>query len=200
LPATFRHFRDPHRFAAYSAEPQACDLCGQERPGYSSGFCGEADLDFVCEPCLQAGRLAEQGCFTVDPNLRELESQLRTGFPDWDEVKVKAVAKERTDELMVRTPKPLTWQDFLWPAHCGDYCCYIGEVGKPDLKALAPSGDGRAFLTAHLHPDEAGTDVADLWNSVRPNSPMTHPEAYSVGVYLFQCLHCGQYVIHWDCD
>jgi uncharacterized protein CbrC (UPF0167 family) len=22
--------------------------------------------------------------------------------------------------------------------------------------------------------------------------------AYDVGVYLFQCLHCGRYVILWD--
>jgi len=106
---------------------------------------------------------------------------------------------ERTAEVEQRTPSPVTWQHLSWPAHCGDYACFIGEVGQPDLNALAPNGDGKAFLAEHLHEAMLMLET-DIWDWIRPDSPKDASTSYSVGVYLFQCLHCGHYLILWDVD
>jgi len=100
-----------------------------------------------------------------------------------------------------RTPHLVTWQSFLWPAHCGDYCCFVKEVGKPDLNELAPDGDGQAFFGSHLYGRLAdSTDASAVWEGIRPDSPNDNSVAYDIGVYLFQCLHCGAHVILWDCS
>jgi uncharacterized protein CbrC (UPF0167 family) len=121
--------------------------------------------------------------------------------PDIDRDQINDLVRQRTMELSQRTPHLETWQDFFWPVHCGDYCCFIKEVGKPDLDELAPDSDGLKFFDEHLREEHAGiTNASDVWNAIRPDSPKDNSTAYSVGGYLFQCLHCEKYVIHWDCD
>lgn len=195
----FKYFKDPHHFAHYHAEGDTCNICGERRPGYAGPFFGKADIDFVCEPCLAAGRLAESGNYSNDPDVGAMRKQLREGHPDLDEAELESVVKERTEQLIRRTPQPATWQHLIWPAHCGDYCCYLKEAGTPDLEALAPGGDGKAFFADHLlDPEETDADL--VWEGIRPDSPRDSSISYTVGVYLFQCRHCGEYLIHWDCE
>jgi hypothetical protein len=52
-------------------------------------------------------------------------------------------------------------------------------------------------LCAH---DKNITNIPDVWRAIRPDSPKDNSTAYSVGVYLFQCLRCQEYVILWDCN
>jgi uncharacterized protein CbrC (UPF0167 family) len=122
-----------------------------------------------------------------------LVQQLLKRHPELDQVAVERLAEEHTDELQFRTPHVTTWQDFLWPAHCGDYCCFIKEAGKPDLVAIAPDGQTRSFF--ELSDDNAFQYV---WEGIRPDSPKDCSTAYSIGVYLFQCLACHEYVVLWD--
>jgi uncharacterized protein CbrC (UPF0167 family) len=117
--------------------------------------------------------------------------------PDQEPEQIDNWVRERTAELEQRTPTLVTWQDFFWPAHCGDYCCFLKEVGKPDLSRIAPDGDGQAFFVAHLL-DADNTDVNSVWLGVREDSPDDNSVPYDIGVYLFCCLHCGQSVIMWD--
>jgi uncharacterized protein CbrC (UPF0167 family) len=90
----------------------------------------------------------------------------------------------------------VTWQDYSWPVHCGDYCCFIKEAGKPDLLSIAPEGK------MHLLFDISAVDdnFKYLWEGVRPDSPKDNSTAYSVGVYLFQCLSCKAHIVLYDSD
>ncbi|WNG53915.1 CbrC family protein [Archangium gephyra] len=108
----------------------------------------------------------------------------------------EALVQARTTELEACTPHLVTWQDLSWPAHCCDYCRYVAEVGRKELSALAPDGNGAAFLLAHLH--ERDRKLALEFSSLPPQAPTRETGAYDIGVYLFRCLGCGTAVIHWD--
>jgi uncharacterized protein CbrC (UPF0167 family) len=110
------------------------------------------------------------------------------------------IAHERTVEVEARTPSLQTWQDFDWPAHCGDYCRYIKEIGQPELAALALDGDGPAYLAAHASDISDIEHAREVWEGIRPDAPTDISESYSVGVYLFSCLICGEHIVMWDCD
>ena len=194
----FCYFQHPHAFSTYTDQAQSCGLCGQERPGYKEPFYG-CDATFVCEACLVEGKLADVKGFTNEGDIRSLREQLQEMHSDWGEEQVQKLVQQHTAELQQRTPHLVTWQDFYWPAHCGDYCCFIKEAGKPDLNELAPDGDGQTFFGEHLSERDKGfANVADVWQSIRPDSPQDNAKAYTMGVYLFRCLHCGKYVITWD--
>ncbi len=195
----YRYFAKPHAFSTYKFEKSFCDLCGRSRTGYKGGFRGRVHIEFVCEECLAAGKLRLRGAFTNEGDIRALREQLKTMFPEYGETQLRFLERRRTDELEHRTPHILTWQDFQWPAHCGDYCCFIKEVGLEDLDRLAADGNGRQFFEEHLHNDNRrGTELDNWWYGIRPDSPEDNSVAYNVGVYLFQCLLCAKYVILWD--
>jgi uncharacterized protein CbrC (UPF0167 family) len=95
-----------------------------------------------------------------------------------------------------RTPGVETWQDFDWPAHCGDFCRFEREVGQAELTALASDGDGHRFFREHVYDGHlAGLE----WEHFPPSAPS--PEAaYSVGIYLFRCVECERPILLWDAD
>src|SRR5689334_1845962 len=119
----FRYFADPHGASGYEEQPQPCDICGAVRSGYHGGFYRRSsEIHFVCEACLVSGRLADYGLQINVANSAKLTEQLRRLRPDLNDTAILAVAQERTAQVERRTPSPSTWQDFDWPAHCGDYC------------------------------------------------------------------------------
>jgi len=121
-------------------------------------------------------------------------------IPDSKKNEVEARTCRRTDELEHRTPRLITWQDLSWPTHCGDYCRFVKEVGKPDLNELSPDGNGLLFLGRYLRGDIDSADVGEIWERIRLDSPKDVSVAYSIGVYLFQCLECGEYAILVDLE
>jgi uncharacterized protein CbrC (UPF0167 family) len=195
-PPAYRYFREPHHYSTYSAAPQTCDLCGQTKSGYKGPFYGEADIDFVSEDCLATGKLSEVAGTTNQGDTEALRSQLMERHPELRPAQIKNLVQELTAELEQRTPHLITWQDFDWPAHCGDYCCFIKLAGKRDLDKLAFDGNGREFYEKHAV--DAG--VRDIWDDIRADSPKDNSEAYSPEVYMFQCLNCAEYVLLADFD
>src|SRR5262245_40041668 len=146
----FHYFAHPHRASGYDEQPQPCGICGNVRYGYHGGYYGlNREICFVCEECLLSGRLAEHDLSINIGDIAKLTEQLRRLRPQLDETAILALAQERTAEVEQRTPSPSTWQDFDWPAHCGDYCRFVQEVRLADLTRLAPDGDGRAFFVTH---------------------------------------------------
>lgn len=191
---SFRYFRYPHHFSTYSSAPKTCDLCGQLQPGYDGPFYGLNKIKFVCEQCLISGKLADKDAFTNEGDLGTLRQQIKSLHPELTQVEIEKLTNIRDAELQQRTPHLVTWQDFFWPAHCGDYCCFIKEAGKPDLSGIAP--EGKVHLLFGAKDDEFN----HWWEGVRPDSPKDNSTSYSIGVYLFQCLHCHEYIVLWDCD
>jgi len=191
----FRYFADPHHFGLYSKEPQTCGLCGEERPVYEGPYYGIEEVEFVCEECLVGGKLAEHDLTTNEGELRTLVEQLTERLPGESPEQITEMARQRKAELEQRTPHLSTWQDFFWPAHCGDYCQYLKVVGKKDLLQLAPDSDGKRFLAKHVE-----HDVDGLWEHMRADSPYNADLNYSPEFFLFRCLECGEYVLYWDCD
>jgi uncharacterized protein len=204
MSSPFRYFARPHTFAAYTAEPTPCDFCGETRHCYPGPFAGGSedtdDLETICEECLVSGRLTAAQLSDNEGSLGELRRQLAKMRPDLAEAEIERIARQRTDEVESRTPSPLTWQDFHWSAHCGDYCRYLKEVGQPEVIALAPDGAGPAYLLAHADVVNDIEHAREVWEGVRPDAPQDCAQGYSVGVYLFQCLVCGEYILIWDCD
>ena len=75
----------------------------------------------------------------------------------------------------------------------------VQEAGQQDFNRLAPDGNGLSFFRAHLSEGDR-YHVENVWGSIRPDAPQDDSVGYSVGVYLFQCLECGEYIVEWDCD
>ena len=195
--ATFSYFAEPHVWSTYASEPAVCKACGRRAPGYRGPFYGIDDVDFVCEDCLASGALQRLGQTTNDPDGGALRQQLTKLQTELSDSERERVVGERTDELQYRTPPLVTWQDWFWPAHCGDYCRFLKEAGKLDLERLAAPQSGRSFLASHLG-DAADTDLDYLWQCIRPDSPKDGSVPYDVGLWLFQCLACGDHVLVWD--
>lgn len=195
----YKYFENPHRFSAYSEEPQACDLCKNTRSGYQGPFYGESDIEFVCEPCLYRGHLQQFDTYTNEPAALSIP-EIRAAQPELTQAEAERNRTQCKDELIYATPLLTTWQDFLWPAHCGDFCRCLGEVGKHELNALAPDEDGKAFFVKHLGAAKVDTKVDEVWPMIPDRITENKDEAYTIGVYLFRCLRCGEHAIHWDAD
>lgn len=196
----YRYFERPHAFSTYREEPQRCEICGQERPGYRGPFYGPNDLEFVCEECLSTGKLETLKVSTNNGDFGALLGQLKAMHLEMSDLECDALARARTAELERRTPHIVAWQDWLWPAHCGDYCRYVKEVGQPEIARLASDGDGLAFFATHANDIADLGHARDVWEGIRPDEQENGAVAYSVGVYLFRCMTCAETILIWDCD
>lgn len=194
----YHYFAMPHEFSTYTPEPHHCDLCGGEAPGYEGPFYGTKEVDFVCEECMMAGRLKDVHASTNDPDANALREQLQVKLPNQAEKKRENLMRSRSDEVAYATPPLETWQDFSWPAHCADYCRFLKEVGQPELNEAAPDGNGFAFFRTHTTGLTDEEHAREVWDQVREDRPENGAEPYAVGVYLFQCRECGEYVMYWD--
>lgn len=197
----YRYFQDPHNYSTYTNENQLCGLCNKLEPGYKGPFYGLHHVEFVCEECLFSGKLSDVEGTTNSWSDFSVREQLEELHPELNETQINNLVEERSAEIKYRTPHLVTWQDFTWPVHCGDYCRFIKEAGKADLNNLAKDGDGQVYFSQHLPEYQKKiTHVTSVWKAIRPDSPINNSTSFSVGVYLFQCLECREYVIYWDCD
>jgi uncharacterized protein CbrC (UPF0167 family) len=200
MAATFRYFVYPHQFSTYQEQPERCGVCGNVTSGYAGPFYGPLDIKFVCEGCLSSGRLRRLDISTNHSDIAALRVQLSALHPELSEDERERIAQDRTEELEYQTPLPVTWQELVWPAHCGDYCRFLKEIGQPELARLSPDGDGPAFLLAHAEGITDAGLASQVWADMRPDSPIDNSEAYALGVYLFRCLTCGEHMLCWDYD
>ncbi len=169
-----RYFAEPHLWSTYVTKGPACHFCHREGPGYEGPYYG-------CSGDTEAlhAQLAAQSLTAAQR---------------------KTLLAERTRALEGRTPRLITWQDLLWPAHCSDYCRFVKEVGRKDVEKLAGDDDPQSWLEEHLEEStQESTDIDDLWESITPKS-LDRPSKWGLCVYLFECVTCGEPVLLWDSE
>lgn len=169
----FKYHPDPLYTGSFAAlqEPVLCQCCQQPtKIVYKGPFYTVGNEKIFCAACIASGDAARkfdgafQDAYSTDP--------------------VSDPAK--LDELIHRTPGYCGWQQEYWPAHCDDYCAYIGPVGAEELQ--------RQGLWAEVletgNWDEQTIDM--LQSCLQPTG--------SIQGYLFRCLHCGKHRLCFDVD
>lgn len=169
----FRYHPNPLETGAFqeSETDVVCDCCGKTtRFFYTDHFFTEKDISQLCPDCIASGEAARK----YDGCFQD-ECCMDDGVGD----------PEKLDELIHRTPAYSGWQQEYWRAHCGDYCAFLGYVGARELLAL---GILEEILDDPIWDEEERSMIQDSVNGG------------SVQCYLFQCLHCGKYLVWMDCD
>ena len=191
----FTYFKNPTQpLSSWTEEAKACHFCSELKPGFSNGYSGPEDLEHLCEGCLRSGRLSEIEMSSCSGDEKSLRAQLAAARPALDDAALSALVKSRTAELEHSTPHLQTWQDLDWPAHCGDYCQFVEEVGKPELTELAGEEDPIEWFCRNTW-----ETCPDVWEAVRDLSAREHPDqSYDLTVYRFLCRECAATVLHWD--
>ena len=171
---SFKYHPDPLATGAFiKGEPCKCDCCGRETEiWYESPFYSVDEVEHLCPECIANGSAAEKfnGQFQDDYSVDEVSD------------------KSKLDELVHRTPGYRGWQQEYWPAHCDDYCAFIGYVGWDDLVNMGIDKEIEETYGSEIN----GWDIDMLKQSMRNGGGMQG--------YLFKCLHCGQYRLLIDCD
>lgn len=151
-----------------------CNCCGKETDiWYESPFYTRFDdVDCICPFCIADGEAAKkyEGEFQ-DPCSTDNVSD-----------------SQKLEELVHRTPGYHGWQQEYWPAHCDDYCAFLGYVGWAELVKMGIDEE----IEEDYKDGDKDWDVEDLKKYLINDGSMQG--------YLFECLHCGKHILHVDCD
>jgi uncharacterized protein CbrC (UPF0167 family) len=202
MPAEFKYFLDPERFAYTLEDEVECDICHQVKKCFDGSKCyPKYTYAAFCFDCLAAGRLDEVGAYGVEADFGALKTQLQKSNPGLSPDKVAERAREITKRFEVTTPQFPTWQDWRWPAHCGDYCQLIRLAGQEDFNELAEDGNGKELFRRSLYKDLPEDAIEAVWSSLKSGSikGIADPrDNWSPMAYVFRCLKCGKIVTTWD--
>lgn len=153
---------------------QKCNCCGNntgiwyEAPFYTE----EDDVDCICPECISNGSAA-----------RKFDGEFQDSYST-----DKVSDSRKLEELIYRTPGYIGWQQEYWPAHCDDYCAFIGYVGWDDLVRIGIDKE----IEEYYGTDVNGLDIELLKKYMKNDGDMQG--------YLFKCLHCGKHLIQVDCS
>lgn len=175
-----------------------CAICGMvTAPRWGSGFSSQRDHGPICGSCVANG-LPDWLQLRRDGDPDALRRQLRDLHADWSDDQIEADVRAKDHELRRRTPPVLSWQDWSWPACCGDYCRFLHHAGQVELAEFAndrriASGIEllRQGLTDHIQPAES------VW-SFLPSKRVSAESNWGTQAYVFECLTCRRLVIEWD--
>ncbi|MDO5097196.1 MAG: CbrC family protein [Corynebacterium sp.] len=161
----FNYHPDPVATGSIQENYESVCPCCNKRTGWrycTRPYSRHDGLDDICPWCIADGSAAEK---------------FAASFSYYDDPDVPA---EVIDEVALRTPGFISWQQEMWLSHCSDAAMYLGTPTWEELKekpsacdAIVDNGFDREYLQ-YIDPD--GALVA----------------------YLFQCRHCGEYVAYVD--
>jgi uncharacterized protein CbrC (UPF0167 family) len=170
----FRYHPDPVATGNVGPSSAACRVCQQAR-GYvylrDAIHAGREDYsEQICPWCIADGRAA---------------SALDVAFAcslDIDE----SVSETALEELSLRTPGYVSFQEEKWLAHCSDICRFLGDASVEQV-SQASAATIAAWCAAN------GTDEA-VWLELASD----YVPGADIGFYTFECLHCGLIQFHVD--
>jgi uncharacterized protein CbrC (UPF0167 family) len=171
----FRYHPDPISSGSVIESDTACASCGKSRGFiYTGPVYSEEDLDdALCPWCIADG---------------SAHSKFDADFVD-SEAFADETPEEAIDEIVARTPGFNAFQSETWPSCCGDAAAFLTPAGiaelrsKPDLEGFA-----MGYIVHEL--GISGGAANRLLESRRKDNGPT--------AYVFQCLHCRQYLFHID--
>jgi hypothetical protein len=193
----FKYVEDYERCAVELDNDTPCAVCGDADELRWRRFSSVKEVGAVCVQCVARGfpDWVHQG---RDGDADELRQQLRELHPDWSADQVDTDAKAKNAELARRTPPILSWQDWAWPACCGDYCRFLQHAGQPDITELAKHrrlSDGVELLRQSLV--EAKPSAEEVWSFLPPKR-VTAASNWGTQAYVFKCLTCKRLRVVWD--
>lgn len=163
----FKYHPHVYESGCISFYKDICEVCNQESSFFNEGCYGESDLEVICVHCIASGKAGEE--YDVSFNY-----QYPISFKD----------DHKVEELHLRTPSILSWQEIPWLEHCNDFCAYKGIVDWERVIHLEPEIHNDLTIEATKYNLEQG-DFKNALNS------------YIVG-HLFKCLHCGKHRLTSD--
>lgn len=167
----FKYHPEPIKTGAFKiGEAVVCECCDKAtNVFYSEPFFSVDEIEFLCPDCIKSGRAHEK----FDGDFQDSHS--------YDKVS----DKEKLNELCTRTPGYCGWQQEYWPAHCDDFCAFIGYVGWNEIQQMGIE-------------KEIEEDISK--NSDYPISAVKQHLMIngSMQGYLFRCLVCSKHRLHID--
>ncbi|HEY6330106.1 MAG TPA: CbrC family protein [Blastocatellia bacterium] len=177
LPA-FKYHPDPLATGSIKADPEVeCMSCEQVRgyiyvgPVYTAQ---DIDLDEqLCPWCIADGTAADKfdAIFNDCGTLEDITSDV-------------------ADEIEDRTPGFTAWQAGQWLSCCDDGAAFLGLAGAKELKKQFPKAI--PAVKQYLE-EEYGLEDDDLTEFFDSLDKEGQPTAY-----VFQCLHCKEYLAYAD--
>jgi len=167
----FKYHPEPIKTGAFKiGEAVVCECCHKAtNVFYSEPFFSVDEIEFLCPDCIKSGRAHEK----FDGDFQDSHSC------------DKVSDKEKLNELCTRTPGYCGWQQEYWPAHCDDFCAFIGYVGWNEIQQMGIE-------------KEIEEDISK--NSDYPISAVKQHLMIngSMQGYLFRCLVCSKHRLHID--
>lgn len=169
----FRYHPDPLTTGSVEESDTSCACCKRVRGYvYVGPVYSETDLDdVICPWCIADGSAA---------------SNLGASFADCSHLSKVGIARKIVEEINLRTPGYISWQQEHWLSHCNDACEFHGDATSADVRAA--SEDTRRAWMDEYNQDEKGW----LWVT----------EGYEPGgdsaLYKFACRHCHTGLLGWD--
>lgn len=165
----------PNPIATESIIPsdETCECCGNARRYvYCTTPYGSKEIEFVCPWCIADGTAG---------------AKLGASFSDSWPLSQAEISKEIIDEVTLRTPGYVSWQQESWIACCDDACEFHGDADPGELAAL--HGDDRSRVAKDF--DLPIDDFEEMLKYYEPKG--------SPAIYKFKCRHCGTAHYNWDC-
>ncbi len=170
---SFRYHPNPLATGAVSPSAKVCICCSQARgyiyvgPVYSTN-----DLDeSLCPWCISDGSAA---------------TKLDASFADSYPLHKAGVPENVIEEVNLRTPGYVSWQQEYWLSHCNDACEFHGDATVEDVETA--SQETKQYWLEEYKQDEAGWKFAT--DGYQPGGDSA--------LYKFVCRHCGQVLFGWD--
>lgn len=164
-PPQFPYSPNAYRDGDVVRSDEACACCG-ERRGWLSvhGAYAVAEIGELCPWCIADG---------------SAHARLGASFHD-----------SSSEEVDLRTPRFLTWQDWFWPDHCGEAAVYLGQPRLGELRRYPDAIEGLRSELRRL--DWKEQHIEELIDGFDPGN--------SVIAYLFRCRRCAAHLAEWDAD
>ena len=169
----FRYHPDPLATGMVVPRHVECACCHRARgfvyvgPVYAEDDLGEK----LCPWCIADGSAA---------------AKLGASFADSYPLEQAGIDPAIAEEINLRTPGYVCWQQESWLAHCDDACEFHGEASATDV-AYAAEGTKMSWMREYNQDEEGWVWATDGY---KPGGDSA--------LYKFVCLKCRAVLFGWD--